>query len=530
MSADDFVPIPGLIAAHAKSNSQGIAFREGVATLTWQMLDGRISQVARYLLSVGVQAGDRVAILSTPSLAYVECFFGIIAARACVVPLPVSASRTTLETILANSGARVLFLDDLSSEVASDLAQHQQQQLDCKVIWLNGREGNQDAYATWIQKGKGEDKLPHAEPEDRFNIIYSSGTTGTPKGIVHSHGMRQRQAMRGGFGFSTSSRLLLSTPMYSNTTITPLLGSLVHGGEAILMRKFDAGQWLKIASQLKVTHTMLVPVQYQRLLDHPDFERSDLSSLQLSQSTGAPMSAALKREILKRWPGKFREVYGLTEGGVSCFLDARQHPDKLGTVGVPVHGTEVFLIDEEGRRLPTQTGVGNGVTIPSRVTGEVVGRSPFMMTEYFNQPDASAEIRWLDAEGHVYHRTGDIGYFDQDGFLTLLDRKKDVIISGGNNIYAVDLETVLVKHPAVLEVAVIGVPSAQWGETPLALVVLKPGMSIDGEVLRVWANAQLGKTQRISALELRNELGRNALGKLSKKQLRDQYWDQSRAP
>jgi long-chain acyl-CoA synthetase len=343
-----------------------------------------------------------------------------------------------------------------------------------------------------------------------------------PKGIVHLHGMRQRQAQRNGFGFGMHSRTLLSTPMYSNTTITPMIGTLANGGECILMRKFDAGRYLALAATLRATHTMLVPVQYKRLLAHPDFDGSDLSAFELSQSTGAPMDAAMKREILARWPGRFLEVYGMTEGGVSCFLDARAHPGKLGTVGTPVHGTEVFLIDEAGHKLPPGVDAGGRGRI-----GEVVGRSPFMMAGYHKRPDATAEIRWYDEQGRMHHRTGDIGRFDEDGFLTLLDRSKDVIISGGNNIYAADLEAVLARHADVQDCAVIGVPSAEWGESPLALVVAKPGARLDAAALRDWVNAQVGKTQRLLAVEVRDELPRSHLGKLSKKELRAPYWQKA---
>jgi acyl-CoA synthetase (AMP-forming)/AMP-acid ligase II len=246
-----------------------------------------------------------------------------------------------------------------------------------------------------------------------------------------------------------------------------------------------------------------------------------LSSLQVSQCTGAPLDVALKRRILAQWPGRFIEVYGLTEGGVSCFLDARAHPDKLDTVGRPGHGSEVFLIDAAGRRLPPDA-VG--------VTGEVVGRSPFMMAGYHRRPEATAEIRWLDEQGRVHHRSGDIGRFDADGFLTLLDRIKDVIISGGQNVYAADLEAVLLRHEDVRDAAVIGVPSERWGETPLALVTLRPDARVTADALRDWVNAQVGKTQRLSAVEWRDALPRSALGKLSKKALRAPYWATSTSP
>lgn len=519
-----FIPFHALIKAHAARSPDAPAFSVEDRSLSWAQLKTHSARVAQALAGSGIVPGDKVAVLGFPSLAYVECLFGIVAARACVVPLPVSASVEALQAMLADSGAKLLFLDPDPGETSQTVATWFAARSDGAVVVRFGEGGADGAeYTRWRDQGANGRALPEALASDAFNIIYSSGTTGMPKGIVHSHGMRQRQAMRNGFALSPASRMLLSTPMYSNTTITPMIGCLAHGGECRLMRKFDAGRYLAVASAWHATHTMLVPVQYQRLLAHPDFAGSDLSTLELSQSTGAPMGVALKQDILARWPGRFREVYGLTEGGVSCFLEMREHPDKLHTVGRPVHGTEMFLIDEEGRRLP-QAPDG------SEVVGEVVGRSPFMMTGYHLRPEANDEIRWTDGQGDpgaVYHRTGDIGRFDADGFLILLDRRKDVIISGGHNIYAADLEAVLARHPDVQDCAVIGVPSEQWGETPLALVVARPGLATDPQALRDWVNNQVGKTQRLSKVEWRDSLPRSALGKLSKKLLRAPYWSPS---
>ena len=513
-----FISFADMIAANAARDPDGIAFSEEGRALDWRTLHARGGQVARALSACKVAPGDTVAVLGLPSLPYVECLFGIVAARACVVPLPVSASVETLEAMLSDCAAKLLFLDPSAGEAAVTMAAGFAAKQHMEVVHF--AEGGADGgpYAAWREQGGGDEPLPLAQPGDAFNIIYSSGTTGMPKGIVHLHGMRSRQARRNGFGFGAGSRALLSTPMYSNTTITPMIGSLAHGGECILMRKFDAARFLSIASSRRATHTMLVPVQYRRLLASPAFDSSDLSAFSLSQSTGAPMDVALKQEILARWPGRFMEVYGMTEGGVSCFLDARANPGKLGTVGTPVHGTVVFLIDEAGHRLS-----GSGAV------GEVVGRSPFMMAGYHNRPDATAEIRWFDEQGRMHHRTGDIGRFDEQGFLTLLDRSKDVIISGGNNVYAADIEAVLARHADVQDCTVIGVPSVDWGETPLALVVAKPGPRIDALALRDWVNGQVGKTQRLSAVEWRDELPRNHLGKLSKKELRAPYWKKADA-
>ena len=256
---------------------------------------------------------------------------------------------------------------------------------------------------------------------------------------------------------------------------------------------------------------MLVPVQYTRILDHPDFDRRDLSSFQMKLSTSAPLRAEVKREIARRWPGGMIEIYGLTEGGISCLLDVIAYPDKLDTVGRPSAGAEILVIDEEGRELP-----------PGQI-GELVGRGPAMMSGYHNLDEKTEEMLWHDAEGRVFFRSGDMGAIDEDGFVRLLDRRKDMIISGGFNIYAVDLEAVLFAHPAVADAAVIGVPSRDWGETPLGLVVLKPGQQATAEEIRAWANERLGKAQRLSAVELRDELPRSPVGKVLRREAKAQF-------
>jgi long-chain acyl-CoA synthetase len=256
---------------------------------------------------------------------------------------------------------------------------------------------------------------------------------------------------------------------------------------------------------------MLVPVQYQRLLAHSDFDRHDLSSFSVKFATSAPFAAALKAEVLRRWPGQLIEFYGMTEGGGTCILEAHAHPDKLHTVGRPAEGHDIRLIDDTGREAA-----------PGEA-GEVVGHSPGMMTGYHNQPDKTRDAQWFDATGKRFIRTGDIGRFDAQGFLTLIDRSKDMIISGGFNIYPSDIEAVLREHPAVAEVAVVGVASPRWGETPVAFVVRRapaPAAACAGDLLE-WANARLSKLQRLHSVELIAELPRSAIGKVLKRELRD---------
>jgi acyl-CoA synthetase (AMP-forming)/AMP-acid ligase II len=356
--------------------------------------------------------------------------------------------------------------------------------------------------------------LPDMAPETPVNLIYSSGTTGSPKGIVHSHRMRLVQVERmARYGLGPEACTLLATPLYSNTTLIALLPTLARGGMAVLQPSFDITQYLRLAERHAATHTILVPVQYSRLLADPGFERYDLSSFQTTWCTGAPLPIALKEELVRRWPGTLVEIYGQTEGGCTTILDTAAHPDKLSTVGQPAPGVEVRILDEDDQVLP-----GDAV-------GEIVGRAPSMMSGYHDRPDLTEQLIWRDEEERPFLRTGDLGWLDGDGFLHLAGRKKDVIISSGFNVYPADLEGILAAHPDVAEVAVIGIPSSDRGEAPLGLVVLRPGATVTPPDLCAWVNSRLGRTQRLARIELRMALPRSPQGKLLKEQLCAPFWE-----
>jgi len=319
-------------------------------------------------------------------------------------------------------------------------------------------------------------------------------------------------------GLDSNTRTLVSTPLYSNTTLFMFLATLGNGGTAFIMEKFNTQKFLQISEAEKITHAVLVPVQYERLLNDPDFDRIDLSSYQLKLSTSAPLHKHTKQALLKRWPaGGLLEIYGMTEGGVGCLLAAHERPDKLDTVGQPIEGCDLKIINDQGEVLPQGE------------IGEVIGHHENMMRGYVNRQEATNEASWFDKGGKRYQKSGDIGWLDDEGFLHLLDRKKDMIISGGFNIYAIDLERVLLEHPDISDVAVVAAPSEQWGETPVAFVVCKDSHEIKSEEVRQWANQQLGKAQRISEVRIIDSLPRSPIGKILKRELRDQYFRTEKA-
>jgi len=501
MLDQDFGLLADLIHGYAQERPQHPALLHEICVLTYAELDGLMDRVAASLQRDGIQAGAVISICAASCVEYAAIFLGALRAGVAVAPLAPSSTPQALATMLADCGAQILFLDDAIGTAPGG----QELPAGLRTVPISMRG--------WLETEGAKPRPVHIDPAAPFNIIYSSGTTGTPKGIVQSHRMRWAHVHRAALArYDRTAVTICSTPLYSNTTLVSFFPTLARGGTVVLMAKFDALRFLELAQQHGATHAMLVPVQYQRIMDLPQFDRFDLRSFRMKFCTSAPFPAALKADILKRWPGGLTEYYGMTEGGGSCILYAHEFPDKLHTVGQPAPGHEIRLIDEQGREVPRGE------------VGEIVGRSPAsMMNGYFNQPDKTAAAEWRDSAGTRYIRTGDVGRFDEQGFLTLLDRRKDMIISGGFNIYPSDLESVLSQHEAIKEVAVVGVPSRQWGETPVAFVVLKPTHTAAAEEIRAWANERLGKTQRLAFVEIRDMLPRSAIGKVLKRELREQY-------
>jgi len=504
----DFGTIGELVSDHAKERPSALALIQDDRTLDYAALDALMDRVGAALLRENVKPGEVIAICAASSIEYSVAFLGALRLGVAVAPLAPSSTAESLAAMVADCEAKLLFVD---RGVAAAL-EPVRASIAAAWVMLEGERAYAASWQAWLAPEGAEPAPVAIEPDAAFNVIYSSGTTGTPKGIVQPHRMRWSQIRRGSdSGFGPGAVTILSTPLYSNTTLVSFFPSLALGGAVVLMAKFDTLKFLTLSEKHRATHTMLVPVQYQRLMEAESFDSYDLTSFQLKFCTSAPFSAALKKQVIERWPGGLIEYYGMTEGGGTCVLHAHKFPDKLHTVGRPAPGHDIRLIDDSGKE------VGPGEV------GEIVGRSPAMMIGYHNQPQKGRDAEWHDASGNRFIRTGDVGRFDSDGFLTLLDRKKDMIISGGFNIYPSDLEAVLAEHPAIAECTVIGVPSERWGETPIAYVVRKAGATATAQEIQDWFNERIGKTQRLTSLELTESLPRSAIGKVLKRELRDRY-------
>ncbi len=490
-----FCPLPMRIADQAAARPGATALISGDERLSWPALVRRSASVAAALQERGVRKGDRVALIASLSISSVLLMLGAIEAGAAIVPLSPKLDQATLARMIADCRAYATFADAAALRALPD---------------LKGVRPLADAFVPTAAKPTPV----QLSGSDLFDIVYSSGTTGVPKGIKHSHAQRDTLIGAGrGLGIDPESTYLICTSPSSHTTLSTLFSSLALGATIVLLERFDERDFLRQCASHRVTHATLVPIQYRRVLDHPDFDATDLSAFRTKLSSGSMLAVAIKRELLSRWPGRLVEIYGMTEGGPTCVLDATARPDKLYTVGLPAPGCDIRIIDENGGELP----VG--------VVGEIVGRSAINTDGYLNRDDATAEASWTSSEGDRYHRSGDLGCFDDDGFVEIRGRKKDMILSGALNIYPADIEAVIEGHPAVAEAAVVAVPSERWGESPHAFVVLDDKHpSTDADTLLEWVNAKVNRTQRLSGLDVVDALPRNDMGKVVKADLRRPFW------
>lgn len=479
---------------HALKDAHRPALTVSGTTTSYGFLDALADRFAAGLLREGAKAGEVIAAVGENSTEYVALMIAASRVDAVLAPLPVSATTAALTAMLRDSGARICFADP---EVGIPGPPPRR-------LELKGQR-----FAEWLPEASNRLAVVSPAADAPATIIYSSGTTGMPKGIVQSQLYRSALLTGGAArGYTEDGVTLLATPLYSNTTLASFLLTFGVGGHVVLQSKFEAGAWLELAERHHATHAMLVPVMIDRILDHPRFASTDLSSFRMKYCTSAPFSVDRKRETLARWPGGLSEIYGMTEGGATFILAAHAHPDKLHTVGQLAAGCRVRILDDDDK------------DVASGAAGEIVGEAPSMMLGYHNQPEATAECRFTDADGTVWQRTGDIGQLDADGFLTIIGRKKDMIISGGFNIYPIDIETVLSGHPDILEASVVGVPDSRWGETPVAFVVTRPGSKAD---IKAWVNERVGRMQKISDLIEVDALPRNDVGKVLKRVLRDRH-------
>lgn len=496
---------------HARYRPDHLALVFGDTRLTYREFNLRINRLANALLGLGVRKGEKVATMLTNCIEQLEVYWAIAKIGAVVVPLSPLLRAQALTSLLNDSDSDTLIVNAASVTVVNEARPALPRIAPERYIITDapGTPGFCDYHALTGAASDAEPPFVQIEDSDPFNIIYSSGTTGLPKGIVHNHYVRAMycQIFSAAYRITPESVVLHAGSIIFNGSFLTLMPAMFTGCTYILMPGFDAAKFIDTVERERVTHVKMVPTQIVGMLHAPNFDPARLKSLEMIGSVGAPLHREHKEALIRALPGVFHELYGLTEGFVTI-LDKTDVPRKLDSVGCPPPFFEMQIMDESGAVLP-----------PGQV-GEIVGRGPILMPGYYKRPDLTAQAivdGWL--------HSGDLGYMDEDGYLYLVDRKKDMIISGGVNIYPRDIEEVIVQHPAVLEAAVFGIPSEDWGETPMAAVRLRPGASVEPEDLRAWINQRVeARYQQVRAVAIVDDFPRNVAGKTLKRVMRDQYW------
>ena len=478
--------------------------------LTWLEFNRQINRLANALINLGIQKGDKVTTILPNCLELLEIYWAIAKIGAVVVPASTLLLEPAMKTLLQDSDSVMLITNSDFVEKIDAIKSELPAIAEDRYILVGGsdRAGYLDYHAL---KSASNDQEPEGiviNPDDIFNIMYSSGTTGLPKGIVHTHYIRCMYAtsFAAAFRMTPESVTMHAGAIVFNGSFVDLMPTMFLGGTYVLLSEFEPVSFIETIEREKVTHIMVVPAQIIAMLNAPNFSSTALQSLEMILSLGAPLLRQHKEELNERLPGRFYELYGLTEGFVTI-LDKEDYAAKPDSVGVPPPFFEMRILDENGNDLP-----------PGEV-GEICGRGPILMPNYYKRPDLTA-----DAIKDGWLHSGDMGYVDDDGFLYLVDRKKDMIISGGVNVYPRDIEEIIARHPAVQDVAVFGIPHDKWGETPLAAATLQAPGSIAAEELKDWINRHVAaKFQRVYDVVIVEEFPRNVAGKILKRVMREDY-------
>ncbi|MEM6302161.1 MAG: long-chain fatty acid--CoA ligase [Pseudomonadota bacterium] len=507
--------LPSMLERTVRLNPKAMAMSHQGRTASWQELYARVARLGAALASYGLAEGERVAILSLNSDRYYETVFAIPWAGLCVVPLNTRWALPENNYALSDSETKVLFFDDAFAEQACTLLedleslQHAVYMGDHECpSWAQSYEQLISDNAPSIASGRGD--------EEMAGIFYTGGTTGFPKGVMQSHRAIWASALGTlpEFQMRRDASYLHVAPMFHMADFAGSMGTTLAAGRHVVLKTFDPEEVLATFAEEEITHVLLVPAMIKMLLNHPLAAGADVSTLRYVIYGASPMPAATLEQFMATWPSVgLIQAYGQTElAPVATMLSSDDHRDggaKLSSAGRPTAINDIRILDEDGKDCPTG------------VSGEVVVRGPHTMIGYWNKPE---ETQNALRDGWVY--TGDAAYFDEEGYLFIVDRVKDMVVTGGENVFTTEVENAVISHDAVQDVAVIGVPHAEWGESVHAIVIPHEGKVVNEEELIAHCRERIAGYKLPKSISFRKEpLPLSGAGKVLKTELRKPFWE-----
>ena len=481
--------------------AHSIASHSPEGPVTWAQFGQQVDRAAAFLRDLGLKKGDRAAVWMLNSHEYLELYHATAMAGIVIVPLNTRWHENDVAFTLQDSEAEALIVDQRFAPMVANVPRPKH------VIYA----GSGPCPEGMIPYTHSDSQHRFEEPavEDLVGLFYTSGTTGGPKGVMLTHGNLWTNMLHGIIAYAERSIWLHSAPMFHLADLGAVYAVTATGGTHTYLPSFDPEMCMQAIERYKVSETVLVPTMLNMVIRHPSFDKYDLSSLKNFLYGASPMPLPLLKEAMGKLPGaRFRQGYGMTE--TSPLLTVLQYEDHFGdavtSAGKPVLGAEVRVVDELDRDVP----VGQ--------SGEIISRGANTMKGYWKRPEITAEV----LRGGWMH-TGDIGRFDANGFLYILDRKKDMIKPGGENVYTPEVESMIAAHPSVLEVAVIGVPDPKWGETIRAIVATRNGAALTEPELIAWCRERMTHFKCPASVVFVDTLPKGGTGKVQKAVLRDRF-------
>ncbi|MBS0421061.1 MAG: long-chain-fatty-acid--CoA ligase [Proteobacteria bacterium] len=479
------------------------AIVDGDIRYTFGQFEERVNRLAQALLTAGVGYRDRVAVLMNNSHRYLELHFAVPCVGAIIVPVNTRLAPAEMQYIIEDSGAKLLIVDEINSRAGTALGS-----LVTRVIKAPEEYESLVGAAANIA-------LPGPRSEnDAAGLYYTGGTTGPSKGVVitHRNHMAHADMVASGMAYAAGKPTLYVFPLFHLGAICGIYDATWRGCKQVFVGPMDPGLLLETIEKERIHHTAMVPTLINFMINHPDLARRDLSSLKYMAHGAAPIAPDLCRRAVAALKCKFVQAYGMSEAcGIVTLLHDEQDlldTEKVRSAGRATAGAEVKICRTDGSLADT------------REIGEILLRSPAVMVGYWNKPKETAEVLQDD-----WYRSGDMGYLDEEQYLYVVDRNKDMIISGGENVYSVEVEAALATHPAVFECAVVGIPDAKWGEAVHAVVVKTPGQEASEAELIAHCRRSIAGYKCPKSVHFQVEaLPKSALGKILKRDIRAPYW------